>query len=329
MILRTWDGLPGTLVLQAIDEILSRSEELDKTQGNIRIGISTDKGDAFFDSQYEAWLFQLMPILERLEPERGDTLLRKNSAVRTALEEYPQGLRSMSYGGKGLVSKPNTFESMSFVGQENRTEAVAMQMNDQIVRREREIVTETTANPKQALSDAMALPLNHPLVPELCPRAATLHEVAVNAATKDPAVCRAAVQELRRLLDCIALSTQARLLADLPEVLLRIGDENEARDSLDTLLAIAAKLYKRDVNPSDPNQAFKGMWPSVNLWRRCMEFAAKLTPSPADQIIEDIPDAEIKLIERVALATSLIGVPLQQLSVIEHYRETSNAVIVP
>ena len=70
--------MPGALVLQAIDQLLERAKSADEVQRNngeqnLRVGISADKGDAYFDSQYEFRLFQLMPVLEQLDPSRAET----------------------------------------------------------------------------------------------------------------------------------------------------------------------------------------------------------------------------------------------------------------
>ena len=110
------------------------------------------------------------------------------------------------------------------------------------------------------------------------------------------------------------------MIEDLPDLYLRLGDEEEARKMLDQLVTVAAKLYQTDADLSDPNQAFKVWWPSSNLWWRCLAFAAKLNPSPAEQIIEEIQDDEIKAFERVAFANSLLGAGTAQFSIIEKHK---------
>ncbi len=131
----------------------------------------------------------------------------------------------------------------------------------------------------------------------------------------------AALQEVRNLVDNMSLRNQAQILATEPEIYLRAGDEDRARKALGELVIMAGKLYRHDSDLGDPNQAFKGMWPSANLWRRCIEFAAKLTPSPAEEIIADIPDPEIKTFERAALAISLLGADSLPLSTMEKQEE--------
>jgi hypothetical protein len=118
----------------------------------------------------------------------------------------------------------------------------------------------------------------------------------------------------------LRVGMSAKMLEDLPDLYLRLGDEEEARKMLDQLVTVAAKLYQTDADLSDPNQAFKVWWPSANLWWACITFAGKLNPSPAEQIIEGVRDDEIKTFERVAFANSLLGAPTARFSIIEKHK---------
>ena len=136
------------------------------------------------------------------------------------------------------------------------------------------------------------------------------------------------MQEISKLND-IPLSSKALLLGDLPDIYIRIGDEEGARDTLKELLKTAAQLFERDNDSNDPNQAFKATWPSTNVWRQCVKIAAKLDPSLADEIIRDTPDADIRAFERIALANSLLGVDKEALSIIERHKDSERALIIP
>ncbi len=167
----------------------------------------------------------------------------------------------------------------------------------------------------------MRLPLSAGLEPEYNPRASTLNSLARIAARKNPAVSRIALEEIRSLAGNMPVRNQARVLEELPEIYLQLGDQEDARNSLTELVKIAGKLYADDSDLNDPNQAFKGMWPSANLWRHCVALAAKLSPSPVQEIMEDIPDPEIRTFERVTFANSLLGVDIESLSTVEKHRK--------
>lgn len=324
MVLRFRPELPASLVMQAIDQLLDRAKAADEARQNnnerdLRVGISAYKGDAYFVSSYEFRLFQLLPVLEELDPSRAEGLRSSSGDVRTALERYPRGMESLGALSSGQGS--HGIMSIGAVGQEYSPEAPAERARYEVARRQKLIIQEAQKNPRQALADALGLPLSSPLSPSLSPRAMTLLSVARIAGTRNPAVAKEALQEMRKIVDPMPPRRQAELLEDLPEMYLRLGDEGGARKTLDQLLAIAAKLYEKDADLGDPNQVFKVWWPSANLWWRCITFAAKLDPRLAQQIIEEIQDDEIKSFERVALANSLLGAGIARFSIIEKHKD--------
>jgi hypothetical protein len=217
--------------------------------------------------------------------------------------------------------------SIGAFGREYSPEAPAEQARYEIARRQKKILSEAEKNPRQALSDALGLPLTNPSSASFSPRAMTLHSVARIAQTRNPAVSKEALQEMRKVVDPMPAGSQAQMLEDVPDLYLRLGDEANARKTLDQLLAVAAKLYEKDTDLSDPNQAFKVWWPSSNLWWRCIAFAAKLNPSPAEQIIEEIQDDEIKTFERIAFANSLLGTGAARFSIIERHKSGGGILI--
>jgi hypothetical protein len=93
----------------------------------------------------------------------------------------------------------------------------------------------------------------------------------------------------------------------LPELYLRMGDVDGAKKAVDILVKAANKIYEHDTNADDPNKAFKGAWPSTDLWREAIQEAAKISPSLPEQIMADLQDAEIAAFETVAFASALVG----------------------
>jgi hypothetical protein len=331
MVIRFWQGLPPSLVLQAIDQILDRAKDAEQAQRNkgeqnTRVGISANQGDAYFSSPYEFRLFQLMPVLEQLDQSRADSLRRESGDVQAALERYPRGLESLG----ALSSGPGSHGIMSIgaVGREYSPEAPAEQARNEIARRQKQILGEAEKDPRQALSHALGLPLTNPSSPSFSPRAMTLHLVARIAQTRNPAVSKEALQEMRKLVDPMPPRSQAQMLEDVPELYLRLGDETDARKTLDQLLAVAAKLYEKDADLGDPNQVFKVWWPSTSLWWRCIAFAAKLDPSPAEQMMEEIQDDEIKTFERIAFANSLLGAGAARFSILERHKKGESVFVL-
>jgi hypothetical protein len=327
MVLRFWEELPAPLVLQAIDQLLDGAKDADRLQQNtaehLRVGISAEKGDAYFASVYDFRLFQLMPALEQLDQTRAENLRRENSDVRAALERYPHALNSI--GAPSAESGSNEIFSIGAFGRDYSPEATADQANFEAVRQQDRILSEAEQDPRQALSDALGLPVTNPVSSESNLRASILKAIARVAVGRNAAVAREALQEMRKLVDHMPARSQTQMLEDLPDLYLRLGDEADARKTLDRLVAVAAKLYETDTDLSDPNQAFKVWWPSSNLWWRCIAFAAKFNPSPAEQIIEGIQDDEIKAFERIAFANSLLGLGPARFPIIERHKNGLSA----
>ncbi len=73
------------------------------------------------------------------------------------------------------------------------------------------------------------------------------------------------------------------------------------------MVKAAERLYAHDTDAEDPNKAFKGTWPSADLWRRCVQIAGKISPALAEEIIGEIPDPEIAAAQKVAFASGLLG----------------------
>lgn len=330
LLLKAWSNLPAALVLEGVDLTLEAAKKADGDQNRVRVEVSSDKGDAFFSSQYEAWLFQLLPIIERLDDEKAqDLIARSSDTMRAALSQYPGGLQSVDTGAYGRPTKPNmSNESVNIVGEGSSQEGALLEMNNQIIRREDHIATEAENDPDQALSDAMALPLHSPLAVDVSPRGTMLKQVAVRAAPISAGISQRAMRELSKL-DDIPLTTKALLLEDLPDAYVRTGDLDAARNTVEKLLQIAVKLYEHDSDPNDPNQSFKAMWPSTNVWLRCVSVASKLDNDIAQEIFRVTSDADIRAFEQVALANSMLGVKQEPLSTIEKHKDSYSARIVP
>jgi hypothetical protein len=132
-----------------------------------------------------------------------------------------------------------------------------------------------------------------------------LVEIAKGAAKKKPPVAKSALDEVLKIEDQLTPQQMARL-ANLPQIYLDLGDEDGARKALKPLLKAAEKIYAHDTDADDPNKAFKGTWPSADLWRKCVQTAAKISPALAEEIIGEIPDPEIAASARVDFAGSLL-----------------------
>ena len=93
----------------------------------------------------------------------------------------------------------------------------------------------------------------------------------------------------------------------LPELYLKMGDVDAAKKAVEILVKAAGKVYEHDTDTADPNRAFKGAWPSTDLWTKAIREGAKISPMLPEEIIYGLPDAEIATFEKVVFASALVG----------------------
>lgn len=293
---RTWDQVPPALALEAVDKVLGAA----KSQSNAHFSVTSEKGSVALNSEYQLRLFQLLPVLEQLDKDRADSLLRDNTELQAQLQEYPQGMQSLnsdqtffSYGKSDSASPPaaSAFETM----------------NAQLRQRVFDIIRDAEKDPALALSEASGLPVESAgFGPS--PRAETLLQIAGQTGTKKPALTKSALAELVKIEDQLT-PEQMRNVAKFPELYLVLGDEEGAKRALKAVLKAAEKVYVQDTDAEDPNKAFKGVWPSVDMWRQCVQVADRISPHLAEEIISDIRDPDVVALEKVAFASALLHAP--------------------
>jgi hypothetical protein len=318
----SWKPLPPGLVLEAIDKVLSEAKS-DKAEP-LHMSMTTSKGSIALDSAYELRLFQLLPVLEELDKSRADALLRDNTQMQDELKRFPNGMQSLNPphdGSSGGNKEDNRVSTMMSIGNDdNSAQASQMQARQEIEstfeRRQAAVVSEAEKDPKQALTDALALPITSE---NDSPRANALLSIARAVSHKDAMVARSALDEVVKLEDQLS-PTQSRTLDTVPQLYLDLGDEEGAKKALKGLFGIAEKMYARDKDPDDPNVAFKGVWPSTNLWRKCVTSGGKISANLPPEIMAGISDPDIATFEKVAYASSLLGAPSPPTTIAESHK---------
>ncbi len=331
LIVRCWNHLPSGLVLEAIDKVLDEAKS-DKAFP-WQISMTTAQGSISLNSTYELRLFQLLPVLEELDKERADSLLQDNAEMQADLQRFPNGMKSVNpsaYGDPSAGKNGNPGPTMMSVGMGgNPTRNAEFQAKQEaqmgIDKQKNAVISEAETDPKQALTDALTLPLSDAYGDFSSPRVSALEAIAQSAAKKDLIVAKAALDEIVKLEDQLSPS-QAQTLDKVPQSYLDLGDEEGAKKALKGLLKIAEKLYARDNDPDDPNQAFKGTWPSTSLWRKCVQIAGKISPDVALEVIAGISDPEIETFQKVAYASSLLGAPGLPTSIAERHKNGNSSV---
>jgi len=298
---RTWNHVPPAVVLEAIDKLL---EEAKSKESHERLSMATDKGSVSLNSQYEMRIFQLLPVLEDLDKDKAESLLRDNAAMRERLTQFPKGMQSFSADGTmysyGIGDDDSGGASQAAAkDQARQKEALFFEIN----RRMSAVERESEKDPQLAINDALMLPMQ---TQNASPRAVALLMVARNAEKRKPSVAKAALDEIMKFEEQLS-PEQAKREDELPKIYFELGYPDDAKKALKVMLKAAEKLYEHDNDADDPNKSFKGTWPSADLWRKCVQEASKISSAYAEEITGEIPDPEIAASVKVAYAASLLG----------------------
>jgi hypothetical protein len=317
MVTRFWRDMPPEMSEDAIDEILARARNTDEGPFSPHLTFSGPAGSIALNSQYQYRLFQLLPILEELDQSKAESLLRDNPDLRPMLNQFPEGLQAVQPDYR--LHPPKSGEpaqiSMNFsVGNDRATvNPLAVQAQQELQRRQKQIATDTDGSPRQAIAEAVSLPefMSSPGTfggQDTYPRAQALLEIAQKTGKKNSSVAKDALGELRKALVQASPMMQSAFLNDAASEYMEIGDQEGAETSLKEALKVAEKLYAVDTDSDNPNRVFKGAWPSTNQWRHCVQLGTKLSPTKAEAMIAGIRDPDIATFQKVYFASSLLGV---------------------
>lgn len=323
MIVRNYGVMNPKLVLQAIDEILGQAKASDENSHNNNISLGGTGGTVTFTSQYEYELFSLMPVLERLDESRANSLLQENQALQAKLQQFPQGTQSINPPPPPQPSdapakdtaktetthpkKPQRTQTSVFSG--DAATAGRMQAMQDASNRIQKIMDEAETDPGQALAHATTLPVVLDGMFMMSPRGNALTAVARAAAKNNPAIAKQALADLRKIVPDMALDIQARSLQNAITTYIVMGDNDGAESAISEGIKVAERLLEKDLNPDDPNKALKAWWPSANAYRSFVEAQTKVSRVQTLALLKEIKDPEIRTIESITYARTMLGLP--------------------
>jgi hypothetical protein len=257
---------------------------------------------------YALRLFQLLPILQELDKDKAVALLRDQTEVADQLRTYPKGMQS-------LQSENTSFSYGVTDGGSGADRAAAkQQIEAQMQERVEAVLHQADTDPTGALAKALTLTVHGPSK-SLSPRADALLGIARKTAAKRTSVSKSALDDFSTIQDQLTPKEMSGI-DSLPELYLTVGDTDGAKKALDILVRAAGKIYEHDADPDDPNKAFEGTWPSTDLWRKAIQQGAKISPMLPEEIIAGLPDPEISAFEKIVFASSLVGGPPTDTSIL-------------
>jgi hypothetical protein len=290
----TWNDVPSGLALEAIDKVLDAAQERDS---HSHYSMSSAKGSVVLNSDYALRLFQLLPILQELDKDKADALLREQTDVADQLKSHPRGMQSLQ--------SENTSYGVTDSGSGIGDAVAGQQIEAQMQERVEAVLHQADTDPTGALAKALTLPVHGPSEAS-SPRAHALLGIARKTAVKKKSVSKSALDDFSTIQDQLT-PEEITGIDELPELYLNVEDTDGAKKAVDILVKAATKIYEHDTDPDDPNKAFKGSWPSTDLWRKAIQQGAKISPMLPEEIIAGLQDADISSFEKVVFAAALVG----------------------
>lgn len=321
-VVRFHRSVPKQMVLEAIDEVLKKAEPDSSHRAENTIHLRNNESNASFASVYEVRVFQMIPVLRVLDPGKAEELARKHQGVQATLKQHPEGMRSFSPAYKdaplGENEKPNLSVSI-------RSGNPAGMSDEELIRANKisaEIVKGAADNPRQAIAQAVSMPTGSERLRTA--RARTFEGIARALQKTAPSFAKAALDELSKAANSLAYLNAQDYLFNAANILIAMEENEAAMKFIKQASGMAAKLYEKDTDASDPNKSIRPFWPSAAVWRTAALAARKISPQAALEVVKDVNDPEIQLFERISLANAWLGVTGGTRIVIERRKSGSD-----
>jgi hypothetical protein len=286
LVVDCWEYLPESQVNDAID-LLFKSAKADLSPKPLRLtrGAKT----VTFDSPYQYRLFQLLPVLKKMDASKAERLIAEEPGMRTAIADYPEGAKSFLDD-----RKPGEYMSIEMRRGKDPIQTVQRQIFQLMSEHKWQDALEsarTLTTYKEGKRVAAMVLLN--VASRSVPEAKDVAREAVSLAEKELSERsgRAYTEEALRACEIWTLL--------------------KAPDRCDPLLEKAASQLAdsaaEDRSGPAPNRAFKGYWPSLFELEGVVFFTCKKNPKQGDEMVRGIKDREMQSIVRLTEARCLLG----------------------
>ena len=298
MVAKFQDQLPTALLQQAVDEVLDQAKKQDEKMDGMTVSLASSKGAASFNSAYDFRLFQLAPALRRIDPERAEKMIQERQDVNTLSSKYPQGMNSFNpQDGSG----GNMSMSVGMGGGSGGGGRAGGPPGPSAYERQQmgQIMEGAKKHPQDALASIATLG------PEMGLQAYL--QLARVAREDNPSVSEAALDKAKPLVEKVLLQQQMMAIQQISNVYVQLGDTDKAKSALESGLGVADRLYKKDTDGDNPNQAPKAYWASTNGYRAVLADAQKIDPAWATNLLKEIPDDGVRVFNQIAMANAISG----------------------
>ncbi len=330
-------GLARQAINVLLDEARKRAEEESKSSQPTSISMSSSKGAVAFNSYYDYRLFQLLPALRTIDNDEAEKLLKERQDVQTLLAKYPNGMSSVAPeagptgGGAGPRQGPGARQNSgtSFMvssGGGGRPPAGAPPAGPQQgpspleMQKMAKLVEDAPEHPQDSIANAATL---------TSPNMKVQAYIGIARATwkKNSSAAKNALGKAAETAAQLTPDEQLMGLRDIASLYDQVGEKEDAKKTIEKGIDAAEKLLKTDTNADDPNQAPKAYWPSTGAYRSMLALAARISPTWAVSLLKEIPDEDIKALNQIAIANSLLQTRGGTLEVMQFTKNSGRMMI--
>ena len=256
----------------------------------------------------------------------------ENQSLQAKFQQFPQGMQTLN---PELANNPpkegdsakSADSSKSGDSPKHRGMGVTMHSGKtspeqaaeafrraELQRNSEQIIDSSEKDPVQAIAQAATLPasLGGPLPQS--PRGHVLEAIAKANVKSHPAIARQAVDELKKMAEDLPPQSQV--------------DQESAEKIVSEGFKAAAKMLEQDNDADDPNNALKAWWPSTDAYRRFIEIETKISHRSTANILKEIKDSEIRTVESIMVARTLLGMPMGQYTIARNTKNGKNGYMI-
>ncbi len=306
MVEKCWQDVSPGLVLEAIDTLFDIAGSEAEAESHMEISLSSGKETAGFGSIYQYRVFQLMPVLNALDPSRAKKLSESFQQI-AGLPDQLHGSGSDANGSNDKASRLSLSLAIKDGPATNAPGSAIDPVQAGLEARAEKIIAAIGSDPDAALKSALAL--SDKLRGMESVKAGLILRIAALTQKSSPSTSLNALSELANMIKDYPPLAQGRYLMEMGDMYLRLHEKAAATAAIERGLKQMVLLYKIDTNSDDPNRALKSSWPSTTISRAFVSLAIRVSPKLAEEAIKQAPDPDLQVFDRIELASTLLKSP--------------------
>jgi hypothetical protein len=308
-----WRSTPRTVLDPAVHRAVTTVLKMKRPE-DMSVTKSTDKGSVTFDNETDAELFDLIGVLQSVDPKGAKEILDQRPSLAAALDRFPDGSASMASSGGDRTSETKSISDMHNSDGQVQEQMRLNAVSDALAEEALKLATDSAL---AAIKKAKQIPLESI-------RARTLLQIAQEAVGKDPEGARLVLAQVDTELRGVKnMMNAAQLWAAFAETAAKAKEVELADKAIERGMAACETLYKEDANADDPNIAPREYWPSMQSWRTVMVAAATIHGLEAEPLLARVTDPDLIVMARLAVLRGVLKKPIKGMGIgVQHSKRS-------